>query len=93
MGLSYTRDDALQDALNYIYANDCDKVVVVAWKSGDGNIFNCDSSDHPGDLFKAASYLFSSALVETINNNPTMLRQTFDDLMGCIDEFEDDDFQ
>lgn len=93
MSLNYTRDDALQDALNYIYTNDCDKVFVVAWKNGDGNVFNCDSSDHPSDLFKAASYLFSSALVETINNNPTMLRQTFEDLMDGIDEFEDDDFQ
>lgn len=75
----YTRDDALQDTMNYVYQHDCDNVCVVAWKSGSDDTFSAYSCTNNG-LAKAASHMFCDFVSGTVNANPELFKEAFEKL-------------
>ena len=75
----YTRDDALQDAMNYIYQHDCDNVCVVAWKSGGDDTFTAYSCGSNG-IARAAAHMLCEFVTETINTNPDLIADAFEKL-------------
>ena len=77
----YTREDALQDAMNYIYQHDCDNVCVVAWKSGGDDTFTAYSCGSNG-IARAAVHMLCEFVTITINTNPELIADAFERLQN-----------
>ncbi|MDO5549293.1 MAG: hypothetical protein Q4F79_12515 [Eubacteriales bacterium] len=77
MSTDYAREDALQDAMNYIYKNNCDNVCVVTWKTGGDETFSTYSCGADG-LSRAAAHLFAEFIVCMLRLNPKLLDGMFE---------------